>query len=194
MAPFVPIGKIITVFLVSPSSSLSARVHHDYLMTMRRITTARIEIPSFLSRKINLPHVSMSTTRNNVHDDYDNSLITNKLSSKVIFQYVPNGKSIKDISITGNIKTIISCDGRIDNTDLELTHWNGNITPDIYYDDTSTGMALKYVSSLAAAETEDNDNDNNDETTVVVIVNNHYDTDGVLSCFTCMYPQIGITI
>lgn len=84
------------------------------------------------------------------------------------FQFVEYGASAPPGSFT------ISCDGRIEGVSLELTHWNGNTTPDEYYADTSTEMALKLPT---------------DKYQDAVILNNHYDTDGVLSVFGCLEPE-----
>jgi hypothetical protein len=92
-------------------------------------------------------------------------------SFKRSFQFVDYGASAP----TG--VTTISCDGRVEGTTLELTHWPGNETPDQYYADTSTEMALKF----AKEPLENFEN--------AVVLNNHYDTDGVLSVWACLEPQ-----
>lgn len=80
----------------------------------------------------------------------------------------------------------IACDGRVQPTGatagtgtvssgLELSHWNGNGTPDKYYADTSTEMALLLPPDIM---------------TDAVVVNNHLDTDGLLSVFACLQPAL----
>lgn len=71
----------------------------------------------------------------------------------------------------------ISCDGRVEGTSLELTHWTNNKTPDALYADTSTEMALKFA-LLDDSKFED-----------ALILNNHYDSDGVLSVWACLEPE-----
>ena len=50
---------------------------------------------------------------------------------------------------------------------LHLTHWANNATPARFYDDTSAGIAARFVASDEAAAYAD-----------ALVVNNHYDTDG----------------
>jgi hypothetical protein len=92
------------------------------------------------------------------------------------FQYVPMGTPIADKQFAG--RPAICCDGRVNplsRIDLELSHWNGNTTPDEYYADTSTEMALLLPS---------------DKFPDAVVLNNHVDTDGILSVFACVQPQL----
>jgi len=87
------------------------------------------------------------------------------------FQFVPYGKSFQ----SSNDQATISCDGRIHGgTTLELTHWTDNETPVDLYADTSTEMALKLDPTVLPN---------------ALVLNNHYDTDGVLSCWACLHPQ-----
>jgi hypothetical protein len=89
------------------------------------------------------------------------------------FQFVNYGSSFLDDDV---YRPTISCDGRVPGgVSLELTHWTDNETPDKYYADTSTEMALKLPP---------------DEYTDAIVLNNHYDTDGVLSVFACLQPDL----
>jgi len=71
----------------------------------------------------------------------------------------------------------ISCDGLVLGAALDLTHWEGNNTPQEFRADTSTEIALLFVQS-AAAETWRG----------AVAVNNHFDTDGILAVWTLLSP------
>ena len=95
------------------------------------------------------------------------------------FRLVPYGQSFE----SDNGRLTISCDGRIPGgVDLEVTHWTGNLTPDRLYKDTSTEMALElFRQKQDFAEYDD-----------ALVLNNHYDTDGVLSVFACLEPQLAL--
>jgi hypothetical protein len=80
---------------------------------------------------------------------------------------------------TGTIP-VIGCDGLVPGAALDLTHWRGNKTPLAYKADTSTEIALKFV---ASPESESPD------WAGAVVVNNHFDTDGVLSCWVLLEPE-----
>jgi hypothetical protein len=73
----------------------------------------------------------------------------------------------------------ISCDGLVPGTSLDLTHWQGNQTPERYKADTSTEIALSFVVTPEARE----------QWATAVAVNNHFDTDGVLSVWTLLEPE-----
>jgi hypothetical protein len=73
----------------------------------------------------------------------------------------------------------ISCDGLVTGAALDLTHWQGNRTPRRYKADTSTEIALNFVSSAEAAG----------QWADAVVVNNHFDTDGVLSVWVLLEPE-----
>src|SRR6516165_600660 len=73
----------------------------------------------------------------------------------------------------------ISCDGLVKGAALELTHWQGNRTPSQFKADTSTEIALKFVSSPEVS----------DRWASALVVNNHFDTDGVLSIWTLLEPE-----
>jgi hypothetical protein len=66
-----------------------------------------------------------------------------------------------------------------------LSHWPGNTTPAALRHDLSTGIALAFA-RLSPAE----------QRAVVgsfdLVVNNHYDTDGVLSAFALMHPDLAL--
>mmetsp|Transcript_33061 Transcript_33061/g.71556 ORF Transcript_33061/g.71556 Transcript_33061/m.71556 type:complete len:373 (-) Transcript_33061:2931-4049(-) len=113
------------------------------------------------------------------------------------FQFVPYGQSAPTCGADDNsdkkVLTTISCDGRIEGTTLELTHWNGNETPNELYDDTSTEIALNFARKLlgggydnASSKSSDDDDIDIDN---ALILNNHFDTDGVLSVWTCLNPS-----
>ena len=70
----------------------------------------------------------------------------------------------------------LSVDGTVDNS-IHFSHWQGNTTPTEVKADTSTEIALNLVASPnRAALTQGID----------LVVNNHFDTDGVLSCWTVL--------
>jgi hypothetical protein len=73
----------------------------------------------------------------------------------------------------------ISCDGLVPGAALDLTHWQGNRTPQRFKADTSTEIALNFVRSPEAR----------DQWAGAVVVNNHFDTDGVLSVWTLIGPE-----
>ena len=106
------------------------------------------------------------------------------------FRYVPYGEDAPKITSSDGKDTpvpTIACDGRVKGATLELTHWTGNETPDFLYADTSTEMALKFASATTT-----NDDDDDDDSSLsrkyknAVVLNNHYDTDGVLSSWSCI--------
>src|SRR5215813_14081714 len=70
----------------------------------------------------------------------------------------------------------LSVDGTVDNA-IHFSHWNGNRTPASVKADTSTEIALNVVASP-----------NREELTsgIDLVTNNHFDTDGVLSCWTIL--------
>ena len=95
------------------------------------------------------------------------------------FRFVASGETGATVSGKSGRPTI-SCDGRIKDVTLELTHWNGNETPDTLYADTSTEMAL----NLARYS------DYVNATKDAFVLNNHYDSDGVLSVWACLEPEL----
>src|SRR5262245_58127924 len=70
----------------------------------------------------------------------------------------------------------LSVDGTVDNA-IHFSHWNGNQTPVEVKADTSTEIALNLVASP-----------NREQLTrgIELVTNNHFDTDGVLSCWTVL--------
>jgi hypothetical protein len=58
--------------------------------------------------------------------------------------------------------------------DLELSHWVPNVTPAIYKDDTSTGVALRYIDAGAPGGYD-------------LVVNDHVDTDGLLASLVLLH-------
>ena len=77
----------------------------------------------------------------------------------------------------------ISCDGLVPGAGLDLSHWQGNRTPQQYKADTSTEIALRFVVSPEAAE----------QWATAVAVNNHFDTDGALSVWVLLEPERALT-
>ena len=70
----------------------------------------------------------------------------------------------------------LSVDGTVDNA-IHFSHWQGNETPASVKADTSTEIALNVVAAT-----------NRDQLTrgIDLVTNNHFDTDGVLSCWTML--------
>jgi len=101
-------------------------------------------------------------------------------STKREFQLVPYGAP-PPTAAAGQDRPTISCDGRIEGVTLELTHWTGNKTPQHLYADTSTEIALKFIAETSQQEDPLYDN--------ALILNNHYDSDGALSCWACLEPN-----
>jgi hypothetical protein len=75
----------------------------------------------------------------------------------------------------------IGCDGLVAGASLELTHWQGNRTPPELKADTSTEIALNFVGRPDAARW-----------TGAVVVNNHFDTDGALSVWALLEPELAL--
>ena len=70
----------------------------------------------------------------------------------------------------------LSVDGTVDNS-IHFSHWEGNSTPTEVKADTSTEIALNLVASPnRAALTKE----------IELVTNNHFDTDGALSCWTVL--------
>lgn len=111
------------------------------------------------------------------------------------FRFIPYGQSAASLDLCSNNNndddkaaprpsslTTISCDGRVPGTTLELTHWADNETPDDLYADTSTEIAINFAEArLYRGRYQHLDN--------ALVLNNHYDTDGVLSVYACLFPQ-----
>mmetsp|Transcript_14336 Transcript_14336/g.20090 ORF Transcript_14336/g.20090 Transcript_14336/m.20090 type:complete len:348 (+) Transcript_14336:96-1139(+) len=74
------------------------------------------------------------------------------------FLFVPYGGSAPSENGNTPLK-MISCDGKVPGTNLDLTHWTDNTTPDTLYADTSTEIALNFAASrllfISAAESGD---------------------------------------
>jgi|GEM_PF-269339 len=70
----------------------------------------------------------------------------------------------------------LSVDGTVPNS-IHFSHWEGNQTPAEVKADTSTEIALNLVASP---------NKNVLTNNIVLVTNNHFDTDGVLSCWTVL--------
>jgi hypothetical protein len=70
----------------------------------------------------------------------------------------------------------LSVDGTVDNS-IHFSHWQGNTTPTEVKADTSTEIALNLVASPNRAALTKG---------IELVTNNHFDTDGVLSCWTVL--------
>ena len=70
----------------------------------------------------------------------------------------------------------LSVDGTVDNS-IHFSHWEGNTTPTEVKADTSTEIALNLVASPNSAALTKG---------IELVTNNHFDTDGVLSCWTVL--------
>jgi len=66
-----------------------------------------------------------------------------------------------------------------DGVDIELSHWNPNNTPELFYADTSTEIALNFL-TLGEPPREG------------LVINNHLDVDGVLSSFVLLEPELAL--
>jgi hypothetical protein len=73
----------------------------------------------------------------------------------------------------------ISVDGLVPNS-FHLSHWAGNETPAALKADTSTEIALNFIADPHYKSLFPNAN---------ILTNNHFDTDGLLSVFTLLYPD-----
>lgn len=70
----------------------------------------------------------------------------------------------------------LSVDGTVDNS-IHFSHWQGNTTPTEVKADTSTEIALNLVASPNRPALTQG---------IELVTNNHFDTDGVLSCWTVL--------
>ena len=70
----------------------------------------------------------------------------------------------------------LSVDGTVDNA-VHFSHWQGNATPASVKADTSTEIALNLVAAPDREELTQG---------IDLVTNNHFDTDGVLSCWTVL--------
>ena len=70
----------------------------------------------------------------------------------------------------------LSVDGTVDNS-IHFSHWEGNSTPTEVKADTSTEIALNLVASPNRAALTKG---------IELVTNNHFDTDGTLSCWTVL--------
>src|ERR1044072_6459908 len=73
----------------------------------------------------------------------------------------------------------LSVDGTVDNS-IHFSHWEGNSTPTEVKADTSTEIALNLVASPNRATLTQG---------IELVTNNHFDTDGALSCWTVLAGQ-----
>ncbi len=77
----------------------------------------------------------------------------------------------------------ISVDGIVPRS-FHLSHWQGNQTPQDLRADTSTEIALKFITSPRQKEYGQG---------LQIITNNHYDTDGLLSLWSLLSPSLALT-
>ena len=73
----------------------------------------------------------------------------------------------------------LSVDGTVDNS-IHFSHWEGNSTPTEVKADTSTEIALNLVASPNRAALTQG---------IELVTNNHFDTDGTLSCWTVLVGE-----
>ena len=97
------------------------------------------------------------------------------------FQFVQYGDTLP---ANYSLMKTIACDGNVSGATVQLTHWTGNETEEKYYADTSTEIAMNFI--------EHNNEDDSDEYADAIVLNNHYDTDGVLSCFALLEPEFAL--
>jgi hypothetical protein len=74
-------------------------------------------------------------------------------------------------------------DGIVPNS-FHLSHWQGNRTPPELRADTSTEIALKFITSPQQKEYGQG---------LQIITNNHYDTDGLLSLWSLLSPPLALS-
>lgn len=101
------------------------------------------------------------------------------LSARRPYLHVPYGESAPAGVVS------ISVDGKVPGTSLDLTHWTNNETPEAFYADTSTEIAVNFA--RAAAERGEYAAFDG-----AVVVNNHYDTDGLLSALVATNPEAAL--
>src|SRR5689334_13355329 len=76
----------------------------------------------------------------------------------------------------------LSVDGTVGNS-IHFSHWEGNSTPTEVKADTSTEIALNLVASPNRAALTHG---------IQLVTNNHFDTDGALSCWTVLTGERGL--
>lgn len=91
------------------------------------------------------------------------------------FQFVDYGKEF-----TGSGPSICA-DGLVQGVTLQLTHWKNNNTPDKYKEDLSTEIALRWCKMVDQSDS---------EWAQATIVNNHFDTDGLMSVWALLNPEL----
>lgn len=77
---------------------------------------------------------------------------------------------------------VVCVDGLFESK-LQISHWRGNITPKEFKDDTTTQMAFKFIESI---------HKNDFLQGIEVVSNNHFDTDGLLSAFVFIHPDLAL--
>lgn len=81
-------------------------------------------------------------------------------------------------------RPVISVDG-VTPRGPNFSHWPGNRTPKRFKADTSTEIALVLAALPAAERAREFDG-------LEIVSNNHFDTDGVLSCFAVLEPETAL--
>ena len=116
-------------------------------------------------------------------------------SAVVAAAFLPSALALRQFAFVaygstfdGGGRAAITCDGNVKCDDpavplLQCTHWTGNETPEEIYADTSTEIALNLAA--ASGETFSAFDD-------AFVINNHFDTDGVLSCWACLEPTAAL--
>jgi len=97
---------------------------------------------------------------------------------------MPSAPTFRYGEAGANPARAVFVDGTVDGF-RSLSHWPGNTTPGPFKRDLSTQICLAYAA--AAPDVQEELLGAFDE-----VVNNHYDTDGVLSVFTMVHPEIAV--
>ena len=97
---------------------------------------------------------------------------------------MPSAPTFRYGEAGANPARAVFVDGTVDGF-RSLSHWPGNTTPGPFKRDLSTQICLAYAAAAPGVQEEllgafDE------------VVNNHYDTDGVLSVFTMVHPEIAV--
>ena len=104
-----------------------------------------------------------------------------------MFTFVPKGSQMNPPP--GQAAIAVSSDGRIPGATLELSHWEGNDTPQEVYADTSTEICLNFARAVLSGEHTLADGRGAADFADATIMNNHYNTDGVLAVWSLLNPE-----
>jgi len=96
--------------------------------------------------------------------------------SLIEFRFVEEGSSAP-------LDDAVSVDGIVRGAALEMSHWPGNRTPRELKGDSSTEIALNWAASPDREKTVKG---------LKTVVNNHFDCDGLLSCWVALHPDQGL--